>query len=109
MVPSASIGVVAAALATACSIPDPTFVGMDPAPMDPAPVVFLQRTPRSSLGDIFRYTSYAPGARLVRLDPGDATGTPTAICCDRAGPAYADIDIESFDVAFDAASIPPPG
>ena len=38
MYPSASIGVVAAALATACSIPDQTFAGMDHVPR-----VFLQR------------------------------------------------------------------
>ncbi len=68
-------------------------------------LVILQRPKRNDGGDIFQYTSYIPGARLVKLEPPTADGTITALCCDKAGPEYANIDINSYDISFDAKSI----
>ena len=38
-------------------------------------LVILQRPKRNDMGDIFQYTSYVPGARLVKLSPPTADGT----------------------------------
>jgi hypothetical protein len=68
-------------------------------------VVFLQRPRRNEMGDIFQYTSYLPGAKLVKLSPPTNDGTLTTLCCDAAGPDYANIDINSYDLSFDAREI----
>jgi hypothetical protein len=68
-------------------------------------LIVLERVARNDTGDIFQYTSYVPGARLLSLSPPAADGTLTAICCDKAGPEYAKIDISSYDLSFDAKSI----
>jgi hypothetical protein len=68
-------------------------------------IAILQRAPRmSSVGDVFQYTSYVPGARLVKLAPPTANGTRTTLCCDQF-PEMAGLDIQSYDVSFDARSI----
>jgi hypothetical protein len=66
-------------------------------------LVILQRVKRNQTGDIFQYTSYVPGARLVKLEPPTADGTLTPICC--TGTEFAKADISSFDISFDAKSI----
>ncbi|HEY0481545.1 MAG TPA: hypothetical protein VGD37_28710 [Kofleriaceae bacterium] len=68
-------------------------------------LVILQRPMRNDQGDIFQYTSYKPGARLVQLKPPTADGTLTTLCCDKAGTEFKDIDISSYDLSFDAKSI----
>ncbi len=68
-------------------------------------LIILQRPKRNDSGDIFQYDSYKPGARLVQLQPPTADGTLTTICCDKAGAEYAQIDISSYDISFDAKSI----
>ena len=68
-------------------------------------LIVLQRQPRVDQGDIFQYTSYVAGARLVQLKPPTADGKVTPICCNAAGPEYANIDISSYDISFDAKSI----
>ena len=68
-------------------------------------LVILQRPKRNDMGDIFQYTSYIPGARLVKLSPPTADGKQITICCDKAGPEYANIDISSYDISFDAKEI----
>src|SRR5882724_12111749 len=68
-------------------------------------LVILQRPKRNDTGDIFQYTSYVPGARLVQLQPPTADGKLSTLCCDKAGPEYAKIDISSYDISFDAKSI----
>ncbi len=68
-------------------------------------IVFLQRTPREGSRDVFQYASYIPGGRIVKLSPPTADGTLTVLCCDKAGPEYADIDINSYDLSFDAKEI----
>ena len=68
-------------------------------------LVILQRPKRNDMGDIFQYTSYVPTARLVKLSPPTADGTLTNICCDKAGPEFANVDISSYDISFDAKEI----
>ncbi len=68
-------------------------------------IVFLQRQKRGGTGDIFQYTSYMPGARLVKLSPPTADGTLTVLCCDNMGPEYANMDIMAYDISFDAREI----
>ncbi len=74
-------------------------------------LVILQRPKRNDMGDIFQYTSYKPktesgvNARLIKLEPPTADGTQTVICCDHAGPEYANIDISGYDISFDAKQI----
>jgi hypothetical protein len=68
-------------------------------------LIILQRPKRNDMGDIFQYTSYKPGARLVKLEPPTADGVQTTICCDKAGSEFANIDISSYDLSFDAKEI----
>jgi hypothetical protein len=68
-------------------------------------LVILQRPKRNDMGDIFQYTSYLPGARLVKLSPPTADGTLTTLCCDKAGAEFANIDISGYDISFDAKQI----
>ena len=68
-------------------------------------LVILQRPKRNDSGDIFQYTSYIPGARLVKLEPPTADGTLTTLCCDKAGAEFANIDISGYDLSFDAKQI----
>ncbi len=69
-------------------------------------LLILQRTPRmGGVGDVFQYTSYVAGARLVKLDPPTADGKITELCCAQFGDTYKDIDIMAYDLSFDARSI----
>jgi hypothetical protein len=68
-------------------------------------IVILQRQPRNDQGDVFDYTDYVAGARLVKLSPPTAAGKLTTLCCDQAGPDFANIDIQSYDISFDASQI----
>ena len=82
--------------------------GSDPGPLDGVDsVVFLQRPKRNETGDIFQYTSYVPGARLVKLSPPTADGELTVLCCDPAklGAEFGQIDISGYDLSFDAREI----
>jgi hypothetical protein len=72
-------------------------------------IVFLQRTPRNDMGDIFQYRSYQPGGRLVKLSPPTADGKLEELCCAQAGAEFADIDIQSYDLSFDAQATPAKG
>ena len=68
-------------------------------------IVFIQRQSRmEGLGDIFQYSSYIAGAKLMKLSPPTADGELTVLCCDQEAD-YAGVDIIVFDVAFDAKTI----
>jgi hypothetical protein len=83
-----------------------TSTNDDPGPLgNVESLIILQRPSRNDSGDIFQYTSYKPGARLISLSPPTADGTITPICCDKAGAEFANIDISSYDISFDAKSI----
>ena len=80
--------------------------GDDPGPLGAVDsLIILQRPSRNDTGDIFQYTSYKPGARIVSLSPPTADGKLTTICCDNAGAEFSKIDISSYDISFDAKSI----
>jgi hypothetical protein len=67
-------------------------------------LIVLQRVARNDDGNVFSYTSYIPGAHLVKLSPPTAAGTKTPICCDQQ-PELAGMDIQSYDISFDATQI----
>lgn len=67
-------------------------------------IVFLQRPARGGMGDIFNYTSYLPGARLVKLSPPTADGELEVLCCDQSAD-FANADISGYDLSFDAREI----
>lgn len=68
-------------------------------------IIFLQRPRRDVGGDIFQYTSYEPGARIVELSPPTADGQLTELCCGNLGAEFANIDISGYDLSFDAREI----
>jgi hypothetical protein len=85
----------------------PTLPGCskDPSVLDGIDaIVFVQRPKRNEMGDIFQYTSYRPGARIVTLSPPAADGVLTVVCCDQ-DPAFAEVDISGYDLSFDARQI----
>ncbi|MBA3397266.1 MAG: hypothetical protein H0T89_31860 [Deltaproteobacteria bacterium] len=69
-------------------------------------LVVLQRPRRNDMGDIFQYTSYKPGARLVKLSPPTADGTrETLFPTPAQGAEFAAADISGYDISFDARTI----
>src|SRR5213075_2002467 len=98
-----------AALVGGCSTPaddisgTTTQPGGSAVPQDVKAIVFLQRKARNQgTGNVFDYTSYEPGARLVKLEPPAPGGTLTTITND---PMFASADIMSWDLSFDARTI----
>jgi hypothetical protein len=67
-------------------------------------LIILQRPTRNDVGDIFQYTSYKPGARLIKLSPPAADGKREVICCDKF-PGFENVDISGYDISFDAREI----
>jgi hypothetical protein len=73
-----------------------------PLPEDVRSVMFLQRAARNDNGNVFDYTSYVPGGRLVMLEPPSADGKLTVLTWDQV---FTDADIMSYDLSFDAKSV----
>jgi hypothetical protein len=67
-------------------------------------LVFVQRPKRNETGDIFQYTSYIAGGRIVELSPPTADGKLTVLCCDGI-PGFEKVDISTYDLSFDATQI----
>ena len=60
-----------------------TDKSVSPIPPDVKAIVFLQRTPRNNqMGNVFDYTSYEPGGRIVKLEPPTADGQLTVLTSD---------------------------
>jgi hypothetical protein len=84
-------------------------------PDDVKAIVFLQRPPRTDAGNVFEYTSYLPGGRLVKLEPPSADGKLTDLTKLAADLHNAEspndpitfegADIMSYDLSFDALSV----
>lgn len=69
-------------------------------------LVILQRPKRIESGDIFQYTSYQAGARIVKLSPPTADGTlETLFPTPAQGAEFAQADISGYDISFDAKQI----
>ncbi len=97
-----TLGIALSAMLVGCGGSDPTVFEQQGIES----VVFIKRAPRlGGLGDIFQYTSYIPGAQLVKLTPPTADGKLEVICCDEQGPEFANIDIASYDISYDAKHI----
>src|SRR6188474_2960567 len=67
-----------------------------PVPGDVRAIVFLQRVPRQSDGNVFDYTSFEPGGRIVKLEPPAADGKLTVLTAD---PMFSNADIMSWDLS----------
>ncbi len=65
-------------------------------------IVFVQRAARNGMGNVFAYTDYKPGARLVKLSPPSADGNLTNLT---SAPLFAGADIMAWDLSFDAKTI----
>jgi hypothetical protein len=87
-----------AAAAVACS----NNRGSGPVPNDVTSVIFLQRIARNNTGNVFDYTSYVPGGRLVTLTPPSADGKLAVLTSD---PMFATADIMAYDLSFDAKTV----
>src|SRR5260221_1757341 len=90
-----------AAFGSACS-KSGTGSGVRALPADVQSIVFLQRMPRTDAGNVFEYTSYVPGGRLVKLEPPSADGKLTVLTSD---PMFDGADVMSYDLSFDALSV----
>ncbi len=73
-------------------------------PPDVKSILILQRTPRADQGNVFDYTSYAAGGRLVLLSPPSADGK-LSVLFDKDVAGVEGIDIQSYDLSFDAKSV----
>src|SRR4029453_1696410 len=72
-------------------------------PPDVKAIVFLQRAARNEgMGNVFDYTGYKAGARLVKLEPPTADGKLTNLTAD---PMFAGADIMSWDLSFAAQMV----
>jgi hypothetical protein len=90
-----------AALGGACSSSN-TGSSVGALPDDVRAIVFLQRKPRTDAGNVFEYSSYLSGGRLVKLEPPSADGKLTVLTSD---PMFATADVMSYDLSFDALSV----
>ena len=69
-------------------------------------LIVLQRPRRNDMGDIFQYTSYKAGARLVKLSPPTADGKlETLFPTPAQGTEFAAADVSGYDISFDAKTI----
>ena len=72
-------------------------------PDDVKAILFLQRAARNDgVGNVFDYTSFAPGARLAKLEPPAVDGKVTTLTHD---PLFSGCDIMAYDLSFDARTI----
>jgi hypothetical protein len=65
-------------------------------------VIFLQRVPQTATGNVFDYTAFQPGGRIVKLEPPSPDGKLTVLTAD---PMWDGADIMSWDLSFDATQI----
>jgi hypothetical protein len=106
-----TLGLSAALLGGACS----KSSSAASLPDDVRSIVFLQRMPRTDAGNVFEYTSYVPGGRLVKLEPPSADGKLTdltKLAADTNNTLHPDApitfegaDVMSYDISFDALSV----
>jgi hypothetical protein len=71
-------------------------------PKDIKSIIFLQRASRNEMGNVFDYTGYVPGARLVKLEPPSANGKLTVLTSDAM---FNGADIMSYDINFAADTL----
>jgi hypothetical protein len=101
----ATLAIAAAGFGGACSKSSSPGEGngMGPPPLSQvSSIVFLQRKPRTETGNVFDYTSFVPGGRLVKLEPPSADGKLTVLTSDAR---FDGADIMAYDLSFDARSV----
>lgn len=100
----AAVAMFAAAFLGACKSDSDSKSGTQSAlPEDVTSIIFLQRAARNDgVGDVFQYTSFAPGGRIVKLEPPSADGKLTVLT---TGPMWDGADFQSWDLSFDARTI----
>lgn len=69
---------------------------------DVSAIVFVQRTPVTGTGNVFDYTMYNPGGRLVKLSPPGPNGKLQVLT---SGPLFENADVMAWDLSFDAQTI----
>src|SRR5215471_12942495 len=92
------------ALCTALVVALAGCAGDDTGPIlkDVKSIVFIQRTARNEMGNVFDYTGYLGGGRIVKLEPPAANGKLTVLTSD---PMFDNADFGSWDLSFDAKTI----
>ena len=78
--------------------------GDDSGPIlkDVKSIIFVQRTARNGMGNVFSYTDYVGGGRIVKLEPPAANGKLTVLTSD---PMFDNADFMAWDLSFDAQTI----
>ena len=99
---SLRVGILTVGLAMGLAACSDNQTSVSALPPDVQSVIFLQRAPRNSNGNVFDYTSFVPGARLVKLEPPSADGKLTVLTAD---PMWSGADIMAWDLSFDAKSV----
>ena len=99
---SLRVGILTVGLAMGLAACSDNGTSVTALPPDVQSVIFLQRSPRNSNGNVFDYTSFVPGARLVKLEPPSADGKLTVLTAD---PMWSGADIMAWDLSFDAKSV----
>ncbi|HVZ71047.1 MAG TPA: hypothetical protein VHJ20_01620 [Polyangia bacterium] len=103
-----ALATAAAAFGGACS--KSTSSSSAALPADVSAIVFLQRKPRTDTGNVFEYTSFVAGGRLMKLEPPSADGKLTDLTKLGADTAamtgtFDNADIMAYDLSFDAKSV----
>lgn len=71
-------------------------------PQDVSSVIFLQRAMSRGVGNVFDYTHFVPGGRLVKLEPPSPDGKLTVLTSD---PMFTNGDVMAWDLSFDAKEL----
>src|SRR6266700_3173969 len=100
---AAKIGLLATGIVAGACSKDTGRPG--PVPSDVTSIIFLQRIARTDTGNVFDYTSYKPGGRLVTLTPPSADGQLDVLTKSTAQFSFDSADIMSYDLSFDAKTV----
>ena len=79
--------------------------GDDSGPIlkDVKSIIFIQRTARNEMGNVFDYTGYQGGGRIVKLEPPAANGKLTVLTSD---PMFDNADFMAWDLSFACCAAP---
>jgi Hydrazine synthase alpha subunit middle domain len=102
---AAKIGLLATGMGIAVGACSKDTGSGGPVPPDVTSIMFLQRIARTDTGNVFDYTSYQPGARLVTLTPPSADGKLEVLTKSSAALNFDTADIMSYDLSFDAKAV----
>ncbi|HEX4403685.1 MAG TPA: hypothetical protein VH560_02585 [Polyangia bacterium] len=114
----ATLALSAATLGSACKSGTGGGSNVAALPGNAQAIIFMQRMPRTDQGNVFEYTSFVPGGRLVKLEPPSPNGQLTdltKLAADTHNAMYPNdpskqisfdgADVMSYDLSFDAKSV----